>query len=255
MIEDFSSKKLIEYLEPGMKVLIRFGHGWGDTQMFMPIFDRLKILYPLVHFDLYLECGQEQIFNSCSDKEGQSHDLVFSLNFPMSEGSELTKAEKCCTDEVGIPYPDKWLRLNIYDNPYVLCHFQGTALPNSVNCPESVAQQVWNEVVEADKIPMECHFEHVFHNPMNSKYGFIDNNVRRCVPKLSTLIGMVQNSFAFIGVASGPLITALSVYPYRTFFLERGHKIESYTKYPVMKMNVNEYRKGSVRNWLTNLNG
>jgi hypothetical protein len=260
-ITDFEKKKLVEYLKPGLKVLIRFGHGWGDTQMFYPIYQRLIELHPEVHFDLYVECGQEEIFTSYPNKEGNEHDLVFSLNFPMSEGSEQTKAEKCCTDEVGIeplgsmfhlPIPPT-AALPVYDNPFVLCHFQGTALPNSVNCPEGVAQQIWAEIIEAGKIPIECHFEHVFHNPVNAKYGFIDSNVRKATPKLSTLIAMVESSFAFIGVASGPFITALSVYPERTFFLERAHKLENYVKYPVARMDVNNYEKGRIKTWLEGL--
>jgi hypothetical protein len=254
MIEDFREKKLVEYLKPGMRCLLRFGHGWGDTQMFIPAYERLKELYPFVHFDLYLECGQEEIFDSYPDKEGANHDLVFSLNFPMAEGSELTKVEKCCVDEIGIEPVNKISHFyDWYGNPFVLCHFQGTALPTSVNCPEAVAQQIWGEIIENGNIPIECHFEHVFHNPINAKYGFVDNNVRKCVPKLSTLIGMFQNSFAFVGVASGPLITALSVYPERVFYLERSHKIENYVKFPVKQMNVNDYAKGTVKHWLESL--
>ena len=39
-----AEKKLVDYLAPGQKVLIRFGHGLGDTLMFIPLLEALK--YP-----------------------------------------------------------------------------------------------------------------------------------------------------------------------------------------------------------------
>jgi hypothetical protein len=252
-ITDFTEKKLVGYLHDGMCVLIRFGHGWGDTQMFMPIFYRLKELYPKVHLDLYLECGQEKIFDSYPNKEGgPEHDIIFSVNFPMAEGSSQTKVEKCCSDEIGIdPGLLEPHLFKPYPSPLVAVHFQGTALPNSVNCPPRAAQLIWNEIRDAGFIPIECHFEHVFHNPMNAKYEFIDCTVRGCKPELSSLIGLIQRCRAFVGVASGPLITALSVLsPDNVMYLERLHKIENYVKFPVPKVNVMDYKEGSVRAWL-----
>lgn len=255
VITDFKEKKLAEYLQPGMKVLIRFGHGWGDTQMFYPLLERLRMSFPQTEIDLYVECGQEEIFESYPDKDSTEHDLVFSLDFPMAEGSHLTKAEKCCIEELGIIPPTEEFPVypRSYESPIVLCHFHGTALPGSVNCPEGVAQQIWQEVIEAGKIPMECHFEHVFHNPVNAKFGFVDSTVRKTQPKLENLIGLVCSSFAFIGVASGPLITALSVYPERTLYLEKLHKIENYTRRRVAKADITKYQEGTVREWLISL--
>ena len=254
MIGEYHEKKLVEYLEPGQRVLIRFGHGWGDTLMFMPIFERLQDLYADVHFDLYLECGQECIFESFPDKEGPDHDYVFHLDFPMSEGSGLTKAQKCCVDELGIDPLSEIAELPKEPSPIVSVHFQGTALPNSVNCPEETARKVWQEVLDAGKIPVEAHFRHLFHNPANTRYGFIDRHVRYCNANLSNLIGLIQVSFAFIGIASGPLVTALSVMPTRTFYLERNHKITDYVKHlDVKAVHVDHYEDGMVSEWLTTL--
>ena len=253
MIADFRDKKLVEYLKPGMKVLIRFGHGWGDTQMFMPTFWELQKKYPDVTFDLYVECGQEKVFKSYPTKDSTEHDLVFSLNFPMSEGGNGTKAEKCCAEEIGIECPKDFPNYPIKKSPLVACHFQGTALPNSVNCPEATAQKIWNEIIEAGLVPIECHFEHIFHNPVNKKYGFITNTVRGCKADLNNLIGLIQRCHAFIGVASGPLITALCVMPEKTMYLERLHKLKSYTRMNVEKVDVMNYQEGTVRQWLGSL--
>jgi len=42
MIDNFSGKKLTEYLKDGMKVLIRWGHGLGDLLMFLESYEKLK---------------------------------------------------------------------------------------------------------------------------------------------------------------------------------------------------------------------
>ena len=254
MIGEYHEKKLIEYLEPGQRVLIRFGHGWGDTLMFMPIFERLQDLHADVHFDLYLECGQEDIFPTFPDKEGPDHDHVFHLDFPMAEGSGFTKAQKCCVDELGIDPISEIAALPKKASPIVSVHFQGTALPNSVNCPEEVARKVWQEVLDAGKIPVETHYRHCFHNPDNTRYGFIDRHVRYCDANLNSLIGLIQASFAFIGIASGPFVTALSVMPTRTFYLERNHAVTDYVKHlEIRSVHVDQYEDGMVSEWLGTL--
>lgn len=254
MITDFSQKKLAEYLEPGQKVLIRFGHGWGDTLMFMPILERLRRLYPETQIDLYLECGQEEIFKSYPEKDSQSHDVVFSLDFPMSEGSGITKAEKCCQDEIGISHEEQFAILPDKGSPFVAVHFHGTALPDSVGCPEDKARIIWQDIIDAGKIPIECHFEHIFHNPINAKFGFVDNNVRKCQANLHSLIGLIQHSFAFIGVASGCFVTALNVNPERTMLLERNHKLTDYTRDSrPQSLSMNAIESGMVKKWLGGL--
>jgi len=255
MINCFKQKKLIEYLEPGKKVLIRFGHGWGDTQMFMPIYDHLKKEYKDVIFNLYVECGQEEIFNSVKHNEldEQNYDLIFSLNFPMAEKEDITKSAKCCLEEIGIQPITEVAKLPKKQSPFVCVHFQGTCLPHSVNCPENIAKEIWNEIKEFGKIPIECHFQHIFHNPVNQKYNFIDNSVRNYTANLHNLIGLIQHSYAFIGVASGPLVTALSVMPEKTLYLEKEHKIKTYTKKDIKTIRINNYKKGEVLIWLKNM--
>lgn len=255
MITNYKEKKLIEYIKPGGKYLIRFGHGLGDTMMFIPAFRRLQKQFPDSQIDIYLECGQEKIFECVLDKEGKGYDEVFHLDYPMVEHENGTKTEKCCTDELGINAfglpPVSWLEN--YDSPLVAIHYQGTALPGSVNCPPGIAQQIWNEVIESGKIPFEVHFEHIFHNPVNEKYGFISRHVRDCKPEISSLIGLMQRCFAFIGVASGPFTIALSVLPrHRIMFLERKHNLKSYVRHThdIHCIKIADYEGGMVNNWL-----
>jgi hypothetical protein len=222
--------------------------------MFIPIFNRLRELYPKVHFDLYLESGQEKIFECVPWKEGEDYNHVFHLDFPMSEGSGLTKGQKCCIDEIGIEPIFGIAKLEKKDSPFVALHFQGTALPDSVNCPQDIAGAIWDDVIASGKIPIECHFQHLFHNPKNAKFDFVDRHVRNCEANLNNLIGLIQNSFAFIGVASGPFVAAMSIFPSRTMYLQKRHKLEDYTKLAMARIDIEQgYVKGTVKNWLASL--
>jgi len=267
MITDFKNKKLVEYLNKSIdgnrglrqKILIRFGHGLGDTIMFLPILEALREKYKgYCDIDLYVEAGQEHIFGDTLDKEGEGYDLVFSLDFPMSEGTDLTKAEKCCVDEMGIDYKDLDLEVSLKPdtekwNPFVVVHFQGTALPDSVSCPEEVAGKIWQEIKDYGKIPIECHFEHIFHNPSNNKFDFVNRHVRDCQADIKTLIGMIQSSSAFIGIASGPFIVALASESKNVLYLEKNHPLKSYTKQDIARVDVRNYKEGSIKQWLENM--
>jgi len=255
MIEEFKTKKLTEYLQDGQKVLLRGHNGLGDLIMWLPAYEKLKKEYPNVDFHLYLESGQEELWGDEKDKDSQDYDLVFSLNFPMSEGSEMTKTEKCCKEEMGLELPiQEFGSLPDSESPFVAIHLQGTALPGSVNCPEEIARQIWQEVKDFGKIPIECHFEHGWHNPANSKYGFIDVSVRGYQAKISNLIGLVQRSWAFIGVASGPFVVAMATIPEKTLYLEKSHPLKTYTKRTdIKKVKINEYQPGMVKTFLEGL--
>ena len=61
-VTDYRHKKLIEYLKPGITALIEFPHGLGDDVMFMPLFLKLRELYPLCTIDLNVASGREDVF-------------------------------------------------------------------------------------------------------------------------------------------------------------------------------------------------
>ena len=264
MIISYAEKKVAEYLEPGKKYLIRFGHGLGDTIMFVPCLDQLRIEHPECIIDLYVECGQEEIWESAIDKDDPQYDEIFHLDFPMAEGSLLTKPEKCCIEELGCSPVTKTAILPAKASPFVPIHFHGTALPDSVGCPPEVARAIWNEVKDFGKIPIECHFKHIFHNPVNdiynadtgllmSQYDFITRDVRDCRANLHNLIGMLQHSWAFIGVASGPLVAALATIPNKVLYLRKHHDIACYTKQAITSVDVFNYQAGTILKWLDQL--
>ena len=268
MIMEYKNKKLVEYIKSGGKYRIDWGCGCGDLIMWLPNYEYLKKIYPDCHFDLYCESGQEELFGTVFDRDEAPYDEVFHLNFPMSEGSDLRKAEKCALTEIGFtpeqikeipelatlpdcPPPGLWV--DKLDG-LVGLHFHGTALPESVGCPEPVARQIWQEVKQAGKIPIETHYIHTFHNPVNVLFSWIDFHMRETKATLSNLFGLIQRLDAFIGVASGPLVAALATYPERVMYLEKNHPLKTYmSDERVGVVNVLDYQAGSVLAWLEGL--
>ncbi len=259
-------KKLHEVIlsTKAKKVLLFFWHGLGDLIMFMEPFKALRELHPNVHFDLGIVrgIGQEELykgaigFTADAKLDELDYDIVAKIHFPMSEGQEdLTKGEWCCVHELGIK-PVNGHTINDCPTPnrLIATHFHITCLPGACNPDEATAQAIWDEIREIGMIPIETHFEHTFHNPDNKKFDFIDCTVRRVTPRVSTLAGLIKNSFAFIGVVSGNFHVALSVLPpERIMLLEKDFTSPMFTKEKLTRCDIKTYKKGSVKEWLTKL--
>lgn len=255
--------KRIEEVKP-RRILLIFWHGVGDLVMFLPVYKALKTAYPGVQFALgvalgltyrdlvpdALELTGDEV-NDDSITKNLPFDLVAKITFPMNEGQiELTKGEWCCKYEIGIEPVSGHGILKDHATRLVAVHFQITCLPDSCNPDRDTAERIWNDVLEAGMIPIECHFQHIFHNPVNSKFDFIDASVRRCKPELASLVGLISHARAFVGVVSGPFHVALSLLgPERVFLLEKDFKRECFTKREIHTANLRDY-KNEVRGWL-----
>ena len=266
-------KKLSQHIEEikAKRVLLVFWHGLGDLVMFLNPFLALKKCYPYVIFDLAVQkgLGFEEVTADLEDTNilfidgsffkdpPQDYDIVADIDFPMSEGQiELTKGEYCCVYELGIEPVNGHKVLTKGVNRLIGIHYQITCLPDAANPDEETAKIIWDDVLNAGFIPIEMHFQHVFHNPVNTMFPFIDCTVRKVRPQVSTLIGLIQQCAGVICVVSGNLHIALSVLPdNRIFFLQKHFKLESFTKRTsIMRANVmpGEY-KHEVSEWLSKL--
>ena len=261
-------KKLAEYfIDDTIKnVLIFFAHGLGDVIMFMKPFEALKNKYPLIKFDFAILRGldQESVYSEAvlvdaqettdfSSDRFKHYDIVARINFPMSEGQEkLTKGEWCCVHELGIDPICGHTILNCpTPNRLVAVHFNITCLPGACNPDKETAEKIWNEILEAGMIPIESHFEHVFHNPVNTKFDFVDCTVRRVKPQVSTLTGLITSCAAFIGVVSGNFHVAMSVLPENKIaLLEKDFTAPMFTKKDIKRIDIKKYKDGSVKEWL-----
>lgn len=252
------------------KVLLVFWHGIGDLVMFITPFNELCKKYPDIKFEIGLPKGLTHeelvigLFNyrlvtgeEVNDTtESLDYDLVAKITFPMSEGqTEWTKGEWCCIHELGID--PVWGHGRVSNGMNRLCgvHFCITCLPDSCNPTEEIAHKIWNEILEAGWIPFETHFEHCFHNPVNKKFDFVNATARGSKAQVSSLIGLLRNCGAFIGVVSGNFHVALSVLDSsRVMLLEKDFKKECFTKIPIKTADLKNYQDGTIKNFLEGVN-
>ena len=275
-IKEYKHRKVVDYLnEEPKRVGFFFWHGLGDLLMFIRPFEKIKSMYLKTHFQLILQkgVGQEDIHPNAifvdSDKELEEFsffDYIFHIHFPMSEYDKIKqpKAEKCCIEELGIdPISGHWwdhnrsLWLDTLSSrsKFIGVSFQATALPGLAGVKDTmVAKLIWNEVLETGLIPIEIMMEHKYHNPVNRKFDFIDCTIRSVIPSLPTMINVIQNCFAFMGVSSGPIHLALSIlHSNRVAYFENKFKLITITREPLVVFDVNNYKKGSVKEWLKTL--
>ena len=259
-------KKLTEYLDTGeyKKVLLPSWHGVGDLVMFMAPIAYLRKRYPDIQIDVGLAKGlqEEVFFEGVQLLEGDwreslktsDYDLVFACDMPLEDANDTTKtkAEVCCEKELGIP--PIWGHLHIKSKKIVGVHFQNTSVASVANCPEEIAQKIWNEIIEADCIPVETLFRHGFHNPINEKFGFVSNHCRDWTANLDTLIAVLSHCDYFIGAVSGNFHLALSLLPYhKVALIENKLKAGNFTKFPIKTFDINNYKEGEVKKWLSTL--
>jgi hypothetical protein len=266
-----TEKRLSDHLKDvkPKKVALIFFHGLGDVYMGIEPIRTLCTLYPDIQFTLILQqgLGFEELKNDlpCDViftgdlslyENTDDYDIVADLDFPMNEGqTEYTKGQWCCIKELGIePNEIIYPTLDCGKNRLIAISYQITCLPGACNPDRDTAERIWNDVLEAGYIPIEMHFQHVFHNPVNKKFDFIDATVRRCQPRISSLVGLINQCAGVICVVSGNLHVALSNLPHeRIFFLEKDFKLESFIKSDkISRADVRDY-KGEVKEWLKKL--
>jgi hypothetical protein len=252
---------LTDYLHAHMRrVLIVFRHGVGDLVMFLSPLETMQRLHPRIHFDLALAEGldQQTIYPRAIVLDGNwrqrvaamDYDIVFICHFPMEDSSRpsTTKAELCCEKELGIEPTNGHVRLT--PKKLVGVHFQATSVPGLANANRQTARRIWHDIIDAGYVPVETHFEHLFHNPLNARFDFADNNVRIWTPRLSTLMALLGACEVFIGVVSGNFHLALSILgSRRVLLLENEFKASQFTKDKIATANLRNYC-GEVRTWL-----
>ena len=249
------------------RVLIIFWHGLGDLIMFLNPYACLQELLPEVQFTLAVQKGLsfEDIVPGAKfiDGEDMNHlaemdyDLVVKVHFPMSEGqTEYTKGAWCCKHELGIEPVNGHRLIAGRSSPLIGVHFNITCLPDAANPDEEIAKKIWQEIIDAGFIPIETHFEHAFHNPVNKKFDFVDCSVRKAHATIANLVGLMGCLSGFVGVVSGNFHIALAILPSnRVFFLEKHFSIECFTCLPVARANIKpgEYDPEPLRKWLKTL--
>ena len=223
-VNNYEKKRLVEYLKSGMNVLILFNdHGMGDCVMFLPLYKKLKELYPSVNFNLKCNIGQE-FFNEINCKE---YDYEFYIKFPewnmrpfFPSCMNLSKPAICASYELGIPFTKydefTWKPNEIKNSGIVIpknsigIAYQVTSNPNK-SIDYNPAKFVWGIVKEYGFNPVEVHFEHKLGKSQNKKYDFIDFTCRNYEANIENVIDVINKCKGFIGVNTGTFCMATSM--------------------------------------------
>ena len=213
-------KVIPEVLARGYRrIALVFLHGLGDTLMFRSVFAALQKRLVAVEISVFLLENQVELLDAGKPWRGEEslrgYDASFIIQFPMSEGSGVRKADYCAIHELGLEGAFEIAPLQRNVRALVAVHFQGTALPGLVNASADVCRAIYDAIVKRGYLPVETHFEHPFHNPVNSKYEWISTTVRGNEPSIDKLYSLIDSAACFIGVASGPLVMALAIDPTR----------------------------------------
>lgn len=232
IITEYSRKKLVEYLEPNIKVLIDFPHGLGDDVMFMPLFLKLKELYPAVQLDLKLAAGRADFFGGHEPLENYKYIFKITFHETPDKGGNKTKPEFCCIHELGIPFTEQldftW-KPEPVSSPFVAVNFMCNSNSN-YNVSYVIAKKIYNNIRDNGLIPIEIYFEHPQYNRNNGKYDFIVASTRGVKPSVEVFVGVLQQCRAFIGVNSGSLCMATAMYPSKVIHLHTRHSFSFYHK-------------------------
>lgn len=230
-IKNFKDKKLVEYLEPGMRVLVQFNwHGIGDQIMWQPSWQRLKQLHPEVEW--HLEPNRDQQY--FAETPEAPVDIIFNIAFKETAtkrayAEPLSKAERCCREELGIPF-DKdldftWCPNYVYDQPAIKDNCIGVSWQVQSNpsrgMPWGVAQKIWAHIKKRGFTPIEVTFNNPNANRKNGRPSFVDYTCRDFKATEMNMFSVVSQCKGFIGVNTGTFCAATCIHS--------GHVLHVYT--------------------------
>jgi len=256
--------KLFQRLKEGnyKKIVLVSWHGAGDQCLVRSSYEKLKTLFPEIQIDFAIcgGLGQKFIIPEAIEVNGDwrkilpaHYDLVVQINMPVEDLNDLsmTKSEICCERELGIPKTCGYVPIK--RKPLVAVHFHNTSVSWLTNPDEETAKKVWDEINQAGCVSVETLFQHAFYNETSKKFPFTDNHVRSWPAKLDTLISLLGACDYFIGAVSGNFHLAMSLLPYENVcLLEKELKAPHFTKLPIKRVDIKDYKDGEIFNWLKN---
>ena len=264
-----TNKKMSAYIEEQKpkRVLLAFLHGLGDFLGFRGVYRYLSDKYPDVEFtyaldknmgyEKFLVEGEKYVSVDRANINTNNYDLAFYIAYTQNKEGEISKAENCMVEEVGSfePLPRPHQPVPVIASRLVTVHFFSTWGPSAFGMVgrEETAHKIWGEIIQTGLIPIETNFEHKYTNPENKNFDWINAHVRGVKCGAENLISLIQGSFAFIGVISGNIHTALSCLPREKVLALTTYMPSRALGEDVPSINIDNYKEGSVYNWLVSL--
>lgn len=246
---------------PHASYLLIFPHGLGDVLNAYPCIESLKALFPKTRIDVALKESNQSLKLHTADMK-YSYDFKFVANYyiPSVKFKPLTKNQLFCKMELGIDPPEDLFykkSLGTFTSPIVTLGFHSYCFPVEQGCPLQVAENIAKGVKDAGFLPLLLKFENNVKliEPYNySKY--IKASTEDCVSNFNNLFGLIERSYAFIGVLGGPMWAAFNLLgPNRCLCLEHMRNC-SWKHYPdsekqfIYQFDITAEK---VKEWLLNL--
>lgn len=261
---DISNKGLLADLiraNPTASYLLVFPHGLGDVISAYPCIESLKAMFPKTRIDVELKPSNHGLKLHTADKSFH-YDFRFVAQYyvPSQSVRPLSKNQLFCKTELGIQPPeDRFYKksLGTFTSPIVALGFHSYCFPVEQGCPPQVAEQIAKGVKDAGFLPLLLKFENNVKliEPYNySKY--IKASTEDCVSNFNNLFGLIERSFAFIGVLGGPMWAAFNLLgPDRCMCLEhmRGCSWKHYPDDKKQFIYQFDITAEKVKEWLLNL--
>lgn len=257
--------------------LFVFEHGLGDLINYLPVHREFckqtgknvkiaanaKRQFHLIDKNIVSLTGLEGSYR-------HAFDYVYRIQYPDSLNAtppievhnESAKPYLCGMYELGMrdfvwtPYrmKNQWLDAN---SNRIGVHLFGHTGMHRKFCPESIAQMIWNEIIETGHEPFEVHMIPQFADEYSNKdrgdddtLPMIDesNSLRFEEPDLARMIEETGKCKYFIGIDSGPIYLASAMLGCSSLIgLTNLKRHDHFLPKHISTVNVGAYREGSIK--------
>lgn len=267
--------KPIQALRRCGRPLFIFEHGLGDLINYLPVHKELcsqvgksiklaasaKRQFHLIRPDIISLNGSEEL--------RPTFDYMYKVHYPDSTNSlppieyhnESAKPYLCAYYELGMsefawtPFrmQNRWIDKKF--NNRVGVHLFGHTGMQTKFCPNVVAEQIWNEVIEAGYEPFEVHMIPQFAKEYsNDDLGCHElslvnetNSLRFETPDLKRMIEETAKCRYFIGIDSGPIYLASALIGHDNLIgLVNRKRHDHFLPVHIQTVNVGTYKEGSI---------
>lgn len=263
VITNFFDRKIIDYLKNttrNLNVLFDCSNGLGDVIMVMPHIEALMNQFPQHAYKIKTNNGKQCLFGDYGDLK--DYDYIFNIPawFNEVKYKSRTKPECNCEFDLGIKYDKQldytWKLPKIERSPLIGVGMFSSCFPKLLNPCEAWAKLLWTKIIGAGLIPIDLttfQIPNNKNNQTNQPFRFINNNLRDIPPSISNILYIMQHCAGYVGICTGSLHAALTMYPDRVLYLENQFKYQYFSsKYNLLSMNVNQnFNDGIFNMWLS----